>query len=531
MANSKSSDLFVDWVPEWMVRIILFVLLMPSIVLFFLPAANANAAAGYFGCDLRDIQFSVSLLYAGFVSFYSLERRFFTYLATKEYFIIFNVLQIVGCVVLYNTQALCIIFPIRFLQGMLFASTVNLSISTMYARLESSKAREISFSCFYGILICATPVNQLITSDIIDQYDYAYLYKIASFSFIPGLLLILLTMRFVRLNRKLPLYGLDWESFVLFAVAVVLLGYVAIYGQQYYWFEDATIRMAGLGILLAMLFFVWRQKHLKRPYINWNVWNYRNFKIGLVLLFILYLCRFASGITNVHFVQSLRLDPKHLSYLNVFNLIGLIAGVVLACVWLIQKRAMRLIWSLGFLFLLLFHVGMYLQFAPTANQDSYFVLLFFQGIGVGVLMVPIIIYCVASVPLSLGASAAAVCLAVRYFGYTCSIAIMNYYSLYSSNRHLSRFLDYFNDSNPMLQSKLAQTTGKLQSRGLSHTIAQQASDKLLLSDLNKQITLRYAMDYFELLSWLLVIILILVLFTPYLSKTWVYLKSRTVSPF
>ncbi|WP_313138322.1 hypothetical protein [Myroides sp.] len=85
MQNNEASQLFVDWIPEWMIHVILFVLLMPSIVLFFLPAANATAAAGYFGCDPRDIQFSVSLLYAGFVSFYSLERRFFTYLATNGY--------------------------------------------------------------------------------------------------------------------------------------------------------------------------------------------------------------------------------------------------------------------------------------------------------------------------------------------------------------------------------------------------------------------------------------------------------------
>ncbi|MGL4585211.1 MAG: beta-carotene 15,15'-monooxygenase [Flavobacterium sp.] len=531
MQNNETSQLFVDWIPEWMIHVILFVLLMPSIVLFFLPAANATAAAGYFGCDPRDIQFSVSLLYAGFVAFYSLERRFFTFLATKEYFIIFNVLQIIGCIVLYNVQALCIVFPIRFLQGMLFASTVNLSISTLYVRLESSKAREISFSCFYGILICATPFNQLITSDLVDQYDYSFLYKVASFSFLPGLILIMLTMRFVRLNRKLPLYSLDWESFVLFSVAVVLFGYITIYGQQYYWFEDRDIRLAGLGILVTLAVFIWRQKHLKRPYINWQVWKYRNFKIGLFLLFILYICRFASGITNVHFVNSLRLDPRHLSYLNVFNLIGLVLGVIIACVWLIKRRPIRFIWSLGFICLFLFHIGMYMQFAPTANPDDYYGLLFCQGIGVGLLMVPTIIYCVASVPVSLGASAAAVCLGVRYFGYTCSIAIMNYYNLYSSKQHLNRFADYLNWSNPILQGKLAQNAAKLQNRGLLHTPAEKASEKMLLSDLGKQIELRYAMDYFEILSWLLLVIVILVIFTPYLSKTWVYLKSRTVSPF
>lgn len=248
------------------------------------------------------------------------------------------------------------------------------------------------------------------------------------------------------------------------------------------------------------------------------------------MLFVLYICRFASSITNDHFTHFLHLDPKHLSYLNSFNLLGLLFGVVFACVCLIKQRSMRLIWSLGFVFLFLFHLGMYWQFAPTANTNDYYALLFCQGIGVGILMVPTIIFCVVSVPVSLGPSAAAVCLAIRYLGYTCSIAIMNYYNLYSSNKHFTRFSAYLNEANIVLLDKLSANTLKLQSRGLSHTAAEKASEKLLLSDVSKQVELRYTMDYFELLSWVLLLVLIVIIFTPYLSKTWVYLRSKTVSP-
>ena len=45
--------------------------------------ANINAAAGNTGGETYDIYFSVALFYAGYVSFFSLERRFFKYLAAK----------------------------------------------------------------------------------------------------------------------------------------------------------------------------------------------------------------------------------------------------------------------------------------------------------------------------------------------------------------------------------------------------------------------------------------------------------------
>ena len=62
--------IFKRWVPEWLIKVILFSLLLPSIVLFFLPLANIYAAAGYYGSEPADIQFSVALFYDG-VDLYS----------------------------------------------------------------------------------------------------------------------------------------------------------------------------------------------------------------------------------------------------------------------------------------------------------------------------------------------------------------------------------------------------------------------------------------------------------------------------
>ncbi len=55
---------FRSWAPEWLIRGTLFLLILPSIVLFFLSLANINAAAGYYGGEPADIQFAVALFYA-----------------------------------------------------------------------------------------------------------------------------------------------------------------------------------------------------------------------------------------------------------------------------------------------------------------------------------------------------------------------------------------------------------------------------------------------------------------------------------
>lgn len=526
----RALPIFREWVPEWLVKVILFSVLLPSVVLFFLPLANINAAAGYYGSEPADIQFSVALFYAGYVGFYSLEQRFFAYLATKEYFILFTFLNIVATFICYHSNQLFLFFPVRFIQGMLFSSTVNLSLSVMFTRLSSERAREISFSVFFGMLICAVPFNNFVTADLIDAFNFNSVYKAALFSYMPGLFMLMISMNNVRLNIRFPLYKLDWQSFAYYSIILILVGYILIFGQEYYWLDDRRILFSTTAILLLSALYFIRQRSMKRPYIDLKVLKFRNFNIGILLLFIMYICRFAIGITNTYFSSVLRLDPIHVSYMNLFNLAGLISGVIVSCAMLLRRKPIRYVWIPGFLFLLIFHGSMFWLFDIYANEFNYFIPLFIQGLGVGMIMVPSIIYAISSVSVGLGPSASALCLAVRYLGFCASIAIMNYFELYEKSRHYNAFQDKLTRLDPMVTHTLAASLSHLKDKGLIALKPAKAAAKLLSQSVSAQDHLRYAMDYYELMWWLLVGTILLISLFPYLNRTVVYLRSRLLSP-
>lgn len=521
---------FKRWAPEWLVKIILFSMTLPGIIIFFLPLSNVNAAAGYYGSEPADIQFSVALFYAGYVGFYSLERRFFSFLAAKEYFLLFTTLQIVACLICYFTHEIYVLFPIRFIQGMLFAGNVNLSLTLIFTRLSSERGREISFSVFFGILLCALPFNNLITADLIDSYNFNIVYKTAIFSYLPGLIFLTLAMSNYRTHARFHLYKLDWQSFAVFSTILVLVGYITIFGQEYYWLEDPRILGSVIGIIALAGISVVRQKSIKRPYIDLRVFRYRNFKIGLLILFVMYICRFASGITNAFFATELHLDPFYISYINVFNLSGLIVGVIIACCMVLQKKRIQYVWVPGFLMLLLFHALMYYSFDVQANEFNYYIPLFLQGLGVGLIMVPTIIFIISSVPASIGPSAAATALAIRYLGFCVSIALINFFELYEKSRHYNAFQDHLSAVDPFVKDYLHKQTSKLTARGMLEDHAVKASNKLLVSRMNVQDHVRFAMDYYEIMVWLLAAFLLLIILLPYLNRTALYLKSRSLSP-
>lgn len=522
--------IFKNWVPEWLIKAILFVLTLPSIVLFFLPLSNVNAAAGYYGSEPADMQFAVALFYAGYVGAYILERRFFNFFAAKEYFLLFIILQVFFIFICYSTKELYVFLPIRFLQGVLFSSTVNLSLTLMFTRLKTERAREVSFSLFFGLLLCALPINNLITADIIDAADFNIVYKCAIFSYLPGLFILLFIMNKIRFGTKFPLYQLDWQSFSLFSILLCLIGYVMIYGQEYYWLDDVRIRYSTIGIVVLLLVFVIRQQKLRRPYIYLDIFKYRNFKVGLLMMFLLYICRFASGLTNGLFSNILKFDPVHVAYMNILNMLGIVLGVVFAFVLIIQKRSVRVFWLIGFIALLLFHGIMFYQFDIAGNEFNYWIPLLLQGFGVGVLIVPTIVFTVSSVSNHLGTSATLVCLAVRYLGYIASIAIMNFAELYKKSTHYNAFQDWITNTSPIVKQRLYAQAQKLISHGMAPAKAAKASRKLLVQAVNTQSQLRYSMDYYEIMAWLIMGIILFIAFMPYLNRTALRLRSNRLSP-
>lgn len=521
--------IFKSWVPEWLIKLILFSCLMPSMVLFFLPGANINVTAGYYGAQPSDVQFLIILFYSGFAGFYILERRFFLYFPVKQYYIIFNLLQILNCFLLYSIQDITWVYGLRFLQGMLFASAVNLSISMIFSRLKTERAKEGSYAVFFGMLLCSSPFNTFVTAEFIDSFNFDELYLYAACSFVPGLLMVMLTMKSIRHIKPYPLYALDWGSFMLYSILIISFGYLMVYGQEVYWFLDGNMIVALAFGLIVLVIFILRQYGLKRVYIDLSIFKSRNFLLGLLILYMMYIERFSLTISNQYFLQVLKLDPIHLSYIQWFNILGIILGVVVSMYWILAKRSVKWMWIGGYCALLAFHQIMFFSFESEGNDYYFWIPLVIHGLGVGLIMVPTILFVIASVRPHLAVSAAAVCLAIRYLGYTSSIGLQNFFKLFENSQHQQVFRDQLQSSNPIFQEYLRKEAANVLDHGLQYK-EQSAAIKLIAERVRNQSFVRYGMDYYELMSLISICVLILILFSPSLKRMYKKLKRNIVSP-
>ncbi len=527
---NNPTPVFKSWVPSWLIKVTIFMVVLPTMSLFGLSTANAGVATSFYGFEPTDIQYSTVIFYAAVASFFALERRFFNFIAVKEYLLLGAILQIVTSYVCYTSQNLPVLLFFRFLQGMANCATTSICITLIFGRLKTERSREIGYSIFYGMLLCISQFSLMVTAPLMEEFDYNVLYKGVIFLYLPGTTLLYFMLNNVRFNKKFPLYQVDWGSFVIYAAALCLIGFVLIYGQQYYWFEDPRITWSVVAIFFLLSLHVLRQRKLKRPYLTLKVFEYRNFTTGAILVFILYICRGSMSVTNNYFGTVLGLDPIHLSHLLLVNSLGIVVSVTIASRLVILQKPMRFIWMAGFAFLLIFHVWMRMLFTPQANVSEFFIPLFIQGLGAGTLMTPMIIFMVSSVPPQLGGSASATGVFFRFCGFCVSIAMINYYSISRQTEHLNRFQQELSTLDPALVQRINGYRQMLMGKGMGSEQASRLANALLSKSVHTQSQLRYAIDYYELMSWLILGVILLIALYPYVNRTIVNVKSNQPAP-
>ncbi|MCC9138331.1 MFS transporter [Pontibacter silvestris] len=527
---NQALPVFKSWVPEWLIRASIFLVLLPSMFILGIYAANITQAAGYYGIEPTDIQYSIVIYYAALAAFFPMEQRFFSYIATRNYFIIGTILLITCNAIFYFSKSPVVFISLRFLEGVLGSGVVGTCITLIFSRMQTERSRAMGYSVFYGILLSSSPLAMLVAAWVLEYFEFNVLYKALLFLQIPGALLLILIMNNVRIKRRIPLVQLEWVSYVFYSLLLCLVGYVLVYGQQLNWLEDSRIWGSLIAIVFLIAFFIIRQRTIKRPYLNLNIYKYRNFRIGIILMVIFYVCRSTTSVTSSFFANALGMDPIHISYVMLANLLGIVLSLAVTGRFILLKKSMRMIWLTGFGFLLIFHVWMYFLFSTQANATSFILPLFMQGLGSGVLMVSIVVFTVSSVPAPISGSASATGVSYRFLGFSMSMALISFFGLQQRSIHYQSFQQHVTQLNPVATERMAQYKQALLHTGAGQEQAAQLSSGLLSKAVALQTQLRFSMDYYAIISVVLAFVMLLIALVPHIRKTIINFRSKPI-PF
>lgn len=502
--------------------------LIPSILVFGAATMGVPQAMGYYGISSSDVQFGMLVFYATMVSFGPVAQHFFARIPAKTYLwisVIGELGTLYGC---YYVRNLEVMLVIRVISAVFNAGINNVCLDLLFRKLKSEYTREIGYASFYTLILCVGGLCSFFGSFEYDEQSMNHFYKFVMFGLLPGTFLLTIILNNVRLIpfKLMRISRMGWVDCFLLGTSMGAAGYFLVYGQEYNWLDDVRIRWAIAVFMSLGLCAFLRLRYRQEPFLNLAVFRSPNFRLGLLLLVILYFIRGAFNITSGYISSILEVPYRQSAKLMLLNAGGSVLGSIVSTIMVIRKVHMRIIWLLGFLILLIFYGTMSFRFNINASVYDYELLLVLQGLGQGMLMNPIIVFYLSAVPQEIANSATGFGIMTRFLSFSGSIALIDNLQLRFSRLHQELINNDLNAANTQYTDYLRNTSAMLKSRGVLPDKAGGMAFALMKKIMGKEAYVEFAMNYYQWICVLILLAIFIIMCVPAINRTIINLQEK-----
>jgi len=319
---------------------------------------------------------------------------------------------------------------LRVLQGLFGASMVPISQAILldsYPREKHGMAMAI-----FGLGIMLGPILGPTLGGYLTEY---YSWRWVFFINIPvGIMAVLMTVSYVHETKLSKTRTFDGWGFLFMSVAIGALQMMLDRGERQDWFNSAEIIIEfGLVLTGLWLFFVHTFKR-EHPYIELKLFKDRNFLLGNVIGFIVFISLFSIMSLIPPFVQNLLNYPVLITGLVLMPRgIGTMLSMIVVG-RLSNKMDPRLNMSVG---LFIMALSMYFMSHFDTGIDTWAITWtgFLQGLGMGQVMVPLMTVAFSTLPAQLRTEGTGIYNLIRNVGGSVGISIA--FTLLSRNTQIN----------------------------------------------------------------------------------------------
>ena len=523
MSNTK---VFKSWVPNWAIIAIIFFCLLHSMVLLGVYTSNVTYAASFLDVEPEDLQFSMIVTYATFLTTILVESRLFKFFPTKKYFLTIYSLSALTFILTAYIENFSIFIILRMAEGVLMALPCVPLRQFLISRFKSKHALIIGFTLNYSALFLATPFIMNIAVWLLENYDWKYMTYGSAFFQIVCVGLVMLTFKSHRFHRKIPLYQVDWSSFIFLITSLLSGAYFFVYGEKKYWFDSQQIVIALVVSLLTGGLFILRQMLVKRPTFDMRVFRYANLRTGLFISVFFYIARSTLNICHSTMFTVWNWEPSRVANVQYLNLVGNVVGMILAGIFLAKSVSSKYMFIIGFSLFAVFHLWFAFLFVPDVSLYDIAIPYMLQGVAVGIIFVPLVLFTVSAVPTHYGPFAGVVGVAGRFWGSIIGFAIIQNAGVFLQRNHYLKLSQFVLPESPETQTRVVQITQSFIAKGYADDNANKLAIKQIVSSVSKQSVLLSNMEIFTFMGYAMLIIVVLLLVNQHLKQTFDIFRNR-----
>lgn len=516
---------FKPWVPNWAIILILVFCMLHSMVLLGVYTSNITYAASYLDVEIEDLQFSLSVTYGTFLATILIESRLFKFFPTKKYFLSIYSLAALTFFLTAYTENYVVFICLRIVEGILMALPWIPLRQLLITRFKSKNAIIIGFSLNYATLLLASPFIMNIAVWLLENYEWSYMAIGSGVFQILCIGLVMLTFNENRFHKKIPLYQIDWASYILILLSILTGAFVLVYGEKKYWFESYQILYNTIISITSLGLFIFRQISSKRPVLDITIFQFSNLRTGFFLFIIFYISRTSLNICHTTMLNIWNWEPMRVAHIQYINVIGNAIGMILAIFMMIRVIPSRIIFIIGFGLMTLFHLWFTFLFIPDIALNNILLPYLIQGISVGILFVPLVLFTVSSVPSNYAPFAGTIGVTGRFLGNTLGFCILQNTQVFLQKTHYFKLIQQVSLTDSVTENRINSTNQLFENKGFTSEQAHLLSMKQINLVINKQVFLLSSMELFTYISYALIIILIFLIFNKHLKITFDIVKN------
>lgn len=362
----------------------------------------------------------------------------------------------------------------RLLQGMGGAALVPLSQSVMlnsYPPEERGSAMAI-----WGMGVMLGPImGPTLGAWLTDNYSWHWVFLV---NLPVGILTVIGLVLFMDETEPQGGMRFDWFGFLSLAVGIGSLQLMLDRGEQVGWFDSNEIVLEAIVAAAGFYFFFAHSLTTKNPFVRFELFKDRNFVSGCLFMVFIGITLFGTMALVTPFLQ------------NVLNYPILSAGMLLAsrgigtlAAMMAVGRLMKIIEAryliLTGLILTAFTLSEMVGFTDGTSSQTIFVISVIQGVGLGLVFVPLSTVAFATLAGHLRTEGAAILTLIRNIGSSIGISVVIAQLTSTTTRmhaHLTEYVTPFHDALKMPDVASILNMSTPQGRGLlDNLITQQAT--------------------------------------------------------
>jgi DHA2 family multidrug resistance protein len=229
-----------------------------------------------------------------------------------------------------------------------------------------------------------------------DQFSWPWVFDI---NLVPGAIAALLVLTMVRNPSAPRKMNLDVPGIVLLAVALGSMQFVLDEGERNDWFDDGRIVLfTCTAILGAIAFAFWELRGTREPIVDLRIFRYRNVRFGAPAAIVLGIVIFGPTVMMPQYVQGVLGFTATLSGLLIFMRALPVLMMTPIVARLSTKLDFRIVLIGGFTLSAAGFAAIALNMTTQSDFGTFTTLLIFSGIGQSMLLVPLLVGTLSTIP-------------------------------------------------------------------------------------------------------------------------------------